>query len=63
MPRPPAYGTWWPDGRPARYYAGVILRLRPDLRDEALSRVPEMIRGLVVAHINTAAKSDKDHSD
>jgi len=46
-----AYGAWWPDGRPARYYAGVIVRLRPDLRDEALGRVPKSIRGLVEEHV------------
>ena len=51
MSRQAVYGTWWPDGKPARYYAGVICRLRPDLRDEALRRVPAEIRGLVETHM------------
>lgn len=44
--------SWWPDGKPARWYAGVISRLRPDLRAEAMSRVPEIIRGLVKTHLS-----------
>jgi len=55
-PTPAVYGTWWPDNRPPRYYAGVIVRLRPDLRDEALCRVPESIRGLVKTHIESFAR-------
>lgn len=32
---------------PPRYYFGVIVKLRPELREEALSRVPEGLRDWV----------------
>lgn len=37
---------------PPRYYFGVIVKLRPDLRAEALSRVPEGLRGWVTELVN-----------
>lgn len=49
--KPAIIYSWWPDGKPARYYAGVIVNLRPDLREKALGRVPESILGLVKTHI------------
>lgn len=43
--------TAWPGGKPPRYYAAIIVRLRPDLRDKAMKRVPEEIRMIVKSHV------------
>lgn len=48
----PAAQHWWPGGLPARYYAAVISKLRPDLRDKAMGRVPEQLRDMVKTHVD-----------
>ena len=54
-----AYLPWWPDGKPARYYAGIIARLRPERRNEALGRVPAEVRGLVETHVEIFEEQKK----
>lgn len=50
----------WPKGKPPRYYAGAIIRLRPDLRNEALSRVPGELQNWVLDLVNSHfAKQNK----
>lgn len=42
----------WPGGKPPRWYAYRIIRLQPELRDEALSRVPGFIRDWVKFYVD-----------